>query len=165
MPLTRPRSTLPFPSVSATRLSTTSAGRLGARPVHVDGPARGRRRRLPAGGDAGTGDRNERETIPTTNTAHRTFSIFTRFIETDGILDACKELGCEFEFVAPATAEATSQIPFIEAGDIGAAVGFKDIKTGDTLCDEKNPIVLEAMNFPETFIGIAIVPKPQADLD
>ncbi len=56
-------------------------------------------------------------------------------------------------------------IDFIEAGDIGAAVGFKDIKTGDTLCDEKNPIVLEAMNFPEPVISIAIEPKTQADLD
>ncbi len=56
-------------------------------------------------------------------------------------------------------------IDFIEAGDIGAAVGFKDIKTGDTLCDEKNPIVLEAMNFPEPVIGVAIEPKTQADLD
>ena len=56
-------------------------------------------------------------------------------------------------------------IDFIEAGDIGAAVGFKDIKTGDTLCDEKFPIVLEAMNFPEPVIGVAIEPKTQADLD
>ncbi|MFI5148896.1 MAG: elongation factor G [Bacteroidia bacterium] len=56
-------------------------------------------------------------------------------------------------------------IDFIEAGDIGAAVGFKDIRTGDTLCDEKNPIVLEAMNFPEPVIGLAIEPKTQADLD
>jgi len=56
-------------------------------------------------------------------------------------------------------------IEFIEAGDIGAAVGFKDIKTGDTLCDEKHPIVLESMNFPEPVIGVAIEPKTQADLD
>jgi elongation factor G len=56
-------------------------------------------------------------------------------------------------------------IDYIEAGDIGAAVGFKDIKTGDTLCDEKNPIVLEAMQFPEPVIGIAIEPKTQADVD
>jgi elongation factor G len=56
-------------------------------------------------------------------------------------------------------------VDFIEAGDIGAAVGFKDIKTGDTLCDEKHPIVLEAMNFPEPVIGVAIEPKTQADLD
>lgn len=58
-----------------------------------------------------------------------------------------------------------NQIDFIEAGDIGAAVGFKDIKTGDTLCDEKHPIVLEAMQFPEPVIGLAIEPKTQADLD
>lgn len=58
-----------------------------------------------------------------------------------------------------------NQVDFIEAGDIGAAVGFKDIKTGDTLCDEKNPIVLEAMNFPEPVIGLAVEPKTQADLD
>jgi elongation factor G len=51
------------------------------------------------------------------------------------------------------------------AGDIGAAVGFKDIKTGDTLCDEKNPIVLEAMDFPEPVIGLAIEPKTQVDQD
>jgi elongation factor G len=56
-------------------------------------------------------------------------------------------------------------IPFIEAGDIGAVVGFKDIKTGDTLCDEKNPIVLESMVFPEPVIGLAIEPKTQADVD
>jgi elongation factor G len=56
-------------------------------------------------------------------------------------------------------------VDFIEAGDIGAAVGFKDIRTGDTLCDEKNPIVLEAMNFPEPVIAIAIEPKTQGDLD
>lgn len=56
-------------------------------------------------------------------------------------------------------------VEFIEAGDIGAAVGFKDIKTGDTLCDEKHPIVLEAMNFPEPVIGVAIEPKTQADMD
>lgn len=56
-------------------------------------------------------------------------------------------------------------IDFIEAGDIGAAVGFKDIRTGDTLCAENAPIVLEAMQFPEPVIGLAIEPKTQADLD
>jgi elongation factor G len=56
-------------------------------------------------------------------------------------------------------------IDFIEAGDIGAAVGFKDIKTGDTLCDEKHPIVLESMNFPDPVIGIAVEPKTKADVD
>jgi elongation factor G len=58
-----------------------------------------------------------------------------------------------------------NQIEALEAGDIGAAVGFKDIRTGDTLCDEKFPIVLEAMSFPEPVIGLAIEPKTQADLD
>ena len=53
----------------------------------------------------------------------------------------------------------------IEAGDIGAGVGFKDIRTGDTLCDEKHPIVLESMDFPDPVIGIAIEPKTQADVD
>ncbi|MDP2088250.1 MAG: elongation factor G [Flavobacteriaceae bacterium] len=53
----------------------------------------------------------------------------------------------------------------IEAGDIGAAVGFKDIKTGDTLCDEKHPIVLESMSFPVPVIGIAVEPKTKADVD
>lgn len=56
-------------------------------------------------------------------------------------------------------------IDYIEAGDIGAAVGFKDIKTGDTLSDEKNPIVLESMNFPDPVIGIAVEPKTKADVD
>ena len=56
-------------------------------------------------------------------------------------------------------------IEYIEAGDIGAAVGFKDIKTGDTLCDEKAPIVLESMVFPEPVIGLAIEPKSQKDLE
>lgn len=51
------------------------------------------------------------------------------------------------------------------AGDIASAVGFKDIKTGDTLCDEKNPIILESMNFPEPVIGLAIEPKTQSDVD
>jgi elongation factor G len=58
-----------------------------------------------------------------------------------------------------------NSVDFIEAGDIGAGVGFKDIRTGDTLCDEKFPIVLEAMKFPEPVIGIAIEPKTQADVD
>ncbi len=58
-----------------------------------------------------------------------------------------------------------NSIPRIEAGDIGAAVGFKDIRTGDTLCDEKNPIILENMSFPAPVIGIAIEPKTQADMD
>ncbi|MDG3580872.1 elongation factor G [Galbibacter pacificus] len=56
-------------------------------------------------------------------------------------------------------------IEYIEAGDIGAAVGFKDIKTGDTLSDEKSPIVLESMNFPDPVIGIAVEPKTKADVD
>jgi elongation factor G len=56
-------------------------------------------------------------------------------------------------------------IDFIEAGDIGAAVGFKDIKTGDTMCDEKHPIILESMKFPDPVIGIAIEPKTKADVD
>ena len=56
-------------------------------------------------------------------------------------------------------------IDFIEAGDIGAAVGFKDIKTGDTLSAEKHPIVLESMDFPDPVIGIAIEPKTKADVD
>jgi elongation factor G len=56
-------------------------------------------------------------------------------------------------------------IEYIEAGDIGAAVGFKDIKTGDTLCDEKHPIILESMKFPDPVIGIAIEPKTKADVD
>ncbi len=56
-------------------------------------------------------------------------------------------------------------IDFIEAGDIGAAVGFKSIKTGDTLSDEKAPIVLESMDFPDPVIGIAVEPKTKADVD
>lgn len=56
-------------------------------------------------------------------------------------------------------------IDFIEAGDIGAAVGFKEIKTGDTLCDEDHPIVLENMFIPEPVISVAIEPKTQADVD
>ena len=56
-------------------------------------------------------------------------------------------------------------IDFIEAGDIGAAVGFKSIKTGDTLSDEKFPIVLESMDFPDPVIGIAVEPKTKADVD
>lgn len=53
----------------------------------------------------------------------------------------------------------------IETGDIGAGVGFKDIRTGDTLCDEAHPITLESMDFPDPVIGIAVEPKTQKDLD
>ena len=56
-------------------------------------------------------------------------------------------------------------IDFIEAGDIGAAVGFKEIKTGDTLCDEDHPIVLESLFIPEPVISVAVEPKTQADVD
>ena len=56
-------------------------------------------------------------------------------------------------------------VEVISAGDIGAGVGFKDIRTGDTLCDETAPIVLESMDFPEPVIGIAVEPKTQKDLD
>ena len=56
-------------------------------------------------------------------------------------------------------------IEYIEAGDIGAAVGFKDIKTGDTLSSEKNPIILESMIFPDPVIGVAVEPKTKADID
>jgi elongation factor G len=58
-----------------------------------------------------------------------------------------------------------NQIDRLPAGDIGAVVGFKDIKTGDTLCDEKRLVVLESMNFPEPVIGYAIEPKKQVDAD
>ena len=58
-----------------------------------------------------------------------------------------------------------NQIPSLDAGDIGALVGFKDIKTGDTLCDEKSHIVLESMDFPDPVIGLAIEPKTQSDVD
>jgi elongation factor G len=58
-----------------------------------------------------------------------------------------------------------NQIDELGAGDIGAVVGFKDIRTGDTLCAENAPIILESMNFPDPVIGIAIEPKTQADSD
>ena len=58
-----------------------------------------------------------------------------------------------------------NSIDYIEAGDIGAAVGFKDIKTGDTLSAEKHPIILESMDFPDPVIGIAVEPKTKADVD
>jgi elongation factor G len=58
-----------------------------------------------------------------------------------------------------------NSIPSVEAGDIAAAVGFKDIRTGDTLCDLDHPIVLESMVFPDPVIGIAVEPKTQKDLD
>jgi elongation factor G len=56
-------------------------------------------------------------------------------------------------------------IDMIEAGDIGAAVGFKSIRTGDTLCDEKHPIILESMTFPEPVISVAVEPRTQDDVD
>ena len=58
-----------------------------------------------------------------------------------------------------------NQIDRLDAGDIAALVGFKDIRTGDTLCDMKSPIVLESMDFPDPVIGIAVEPKTQKDLD
>lgn len=63
--------------------------------------------------------------------------------------------------------QSNKQIPLelIEAGDIGVAIGFKNIRTGDTLCDEKYPIILEPITFPEPVIGIAVEPKTQADID
>jgi len=56
-------------------------------------------------------------------------------------------------------------IDFVEAGDICAAVGFKDLRTGDTICDETHPITLESMVFPDPVIGLAVEPKTQKDLD
>ncbi len=56
-------------------------------------------------------------------------------------------------------------VDVVAAGDIGAGVGFKDIRTGDTLCDEANPIVLESMDFPDPVIGISVEPKTQKDVD
>ena len=63
--------------------------------------------------------------------------------------------------------KSNKQLPIDElgAGDIGAAVGFKDIRTGDTLCDEKHPIALESMDFPDPVIGVAVEPKSQKDMD
>ncbi|MCL2072807.1 MAG: elongation factor G [Marinilabiliaceae bacterium] len=63
--------------------------------------------------------------------------------------------------------KSNKQLPFeiIYAGDICAGVGFKDIKTGDTLCDDKHPIILESMNFPEPVIGISVEPKSQSDIE
>jgi len=62
-------------------------------------------------------------------------------------------------------AKQQNQIDYLHCGDIGAVVGFKDIKTGDTLCDEKHQIVLESMDFPDPVIGLAIEPKTQSDVD
>ena len=56
-------------------------------------------------------------------------------------------------------------IEFVEAGDICAAVGFKDLRTGDTICFEQSPITLESMEFPDPVIGLAVEPKTQKDLD
>jgi len=62
-------------------------------------------------------------------------------------------------------ANSQNQVEALQAGDIAALVGFKDIKTGDTLCAEKAPIVLESMDFPDPVIGLAIEPKTQSDVD
>jgi len=62
-------------------------------------------------------------------------------------------------------ADKQNQVPSLGCGDIAALIGFKDIKTGDTLCDLKHPIVLESMDFPDPVISIAIEPKTQADVD
>ncbi len=70
-----------------------------------------------------------------------------------------------FTFVPDALKQTESGRSDWTAGDIGAGVGFKDIRTGDTLCDEDAPIVLESMDFPDPVIGIAVEPKTQKDLD
>lgn len=62
-------------------------------------------------------------------------------------------------------ANTQKQVPHLQAGDIAALVGFKDIRTGDTLCAEKHPIILESMDFPDPVIGLAIEPKTQSDVD
>ncbi len=62
-------------------------------------------------------------------------------------------------------ANSRQEISVVYAGDIAAAVGLKDTTTGDTLCDEKHPIILESMNFPEPVISVAIEPKTKADQD
>jgi len=62
-------------------------------------------------------------------------------------------------------ANSQKQVPHLQAGDIAALVGFKDIRTGDTLCAEKSPIILESMDFPDPVIGLAIEPKTQSDVD
>ena len=62
-------------------------------------------------------------------------------------------------------ADKQNQVPALGCGDIAALIGFKDIRTGDTLCDLKHPIVLESMDFPDPVISIAIEPKTQADVD
>ncbi len=62
-------------------------------------------------------------------------------------------------------ADKQNQVPALGCGDIAALIGFKDIRTGDTLCDLKNPIVLESMDFPDPVISVAIEPKTQADVD
>ena len=62
-------------------------------------------------------------------------------------------------------ANSRQEISIVYSGDIAAAVGLKDTTTGDTLCDEKNPVILEKMNFPEPVIQIAVEPKTKADQD
>ena len=62
-------------------------------------------------------------------------------------------------------ANSRQEISVVYSGDIAAAVGLKDTTTGDTLCDEKNPVILESMNFPEPVIQLAVEPKTKADQD
>ena len=62
-------------------------------------------------------------------------------------------------------ANSREEISEVYSGDIAAAVGLKDTTTGDTLCDEKNPVILESMEFPEPVISVAIEPKTKADQD
>jgi elongation factor G len=127
-----------------------------------------------------TGEEITRDQVPTEKTAALAFKIMTDpfvgrlafFRVYSGRVDAGSYVlntrtGKKERISRTMQMHANKQNPveFIEAGDIGAAVGFKDIRTGDTLCDESAPIVLESMSFPEPVIGLAIEPKTQADVD
>ncbi|MEI7594941.1 MAG: elongation factor G [Bacteroidota bacterium] len=94
------------------------------------------------------------------------FRVYSGYLDSGSyILNASNNKKERISRIMQMHANKQNPLDRIEAGDIGAAVGFKEIRTGDTLCDLKFPIILETMSFPEPVIGIAVEPKTQTDVD
>ncbi|UUI61354.1 elongation factor G [Aeromonas salmonicida] len=92
------------------------------------------------------------------------FRVYSGVVNSgDSVLNSVKEKRERFGRIVQMHANKREEIKEVRAGDIAAAIGLKDVSTGDTLCDEKSPIILERMEFPEPVISIAVEPKTKAD--
>ena len=92
------------------------------------------------------------------------FRVYSGVVNSgDSVLNSVKEKRERFGRIVQMHANKREEIKEVRAGDIAAAIGLKDVTTGDTLCDEKSPIILERMEFPEPVISIAVEPKTKAD--